>query len=75
MQFYTGKTGEPSFDVPNAHAGSIYSVAISPDSTQVLTSSADKTVKRWEIADGSATCAQTYTPCEGTAQVWTAGSL
>jgi WD40 repeat protein len=69
MQFYEGKTGEPSFDVPNAHAGSIYSVAVAPTSNQVLTTSADKSVKRWEIIDGSATCVQTYAPCEGTPQL------
>ena len=69
MQFYAGKTGEPSFDIPDAHAGSIYSVAVNPTSTQLVTASADKSVKLWEVAEGSATCVQTCVPCEGPAQV------
>lgn len=69
IQFYAGKTGEPSFDIQNAHAGSIYSVAVGADSTQLLTASADKSVKRWEVVDGNATCVQTYLPHEGTGQI------
>lgn len=69
MQFYAGKTGEPSFDVPDAHAGSIYSVAVSPSSAQLMTASADKSVKLWEVSGEAATCVQTYVPVEGAAQV------
>jgi WD40 repeat protein len=73
IQLYTGKTGEPSVAVPDAHAGSIYSVAVGPDSTQLLTASADKSVKRWEIVEGSSSCApvcsHTFLPVEGPAQV------
>ena len=47
IQFYDGTTGEPTGEVLEAHAGSIYSVCFSPDSKKLITASADKTVKLW----------------------------
>jgi len=38
---------------PDGHKGAIYSFAWSPDSKQILTASADKTAKIWNVADGS----------------------
>ncbi|XP_006815647.1 WD repeat-containing protein 1-B-like [Saccoglossus kowalevskii] len=50
---YEGKTGEKIAELGNgaksAHAGGIYGVCWSPDNTQVLTVSADKTAKIWDI--------------------------
>eukprot|EP00603_Paraphysomonas_imperforata_P006889 CAMPEP_0114434756 /NCGR_PEP_ID=MMETSP0103-20121206/12444_1 /TAXON_ID=37642 ORGANISM="Paraphysomonas imperforata, Strain PA2" /NCGR_SAMPLE_ID=MMETSP0103 /ASSEMBLY_ACC=CAM_ASM_000201 /LENGTH=632 /DNA_ID=CAMNT_0001604691 /DNA_START=25 /DNA_END=1923 /DNA_ORIENTATION=- len=70
IQLYGGKTGEPTVDVPDAHAGSIYSVAVGPDSAQLLTASADKSLKRWEVVEGAApTCTHTFVPVEANAQV------
>lgn len=42
---YDGATGQSVGEVPDAHAGSIYSVAFSPDGTRFATASADKTIK------------------------------
>ena len=70
IQMYDGKTGEPTRDVVNAHGGSIYSAAFTADSSKLLTSSADKTVKLWDVE--SLTCEQTFEPLdsvEGPAQV------
>eukprot|EP00601_Ochromonadales_sp_CCMP2298_P032719 CAMPEP_0173363484 /NCGR_PEP_ID=MMETSP1144-20121109/22417_1 /TAXON_ID=483371 /ORGANISM="non described non described, Strain CCMP2298" /LENGTH=375 /DNA_ID=CAMNT_0014313451 /DNA_START=59 /DNA_END=1183 /DNA_ORIENTATION=+ len=47
IQLYDGKTGEMTLDLPNAHAGGIYSVSFSPDGAHFITASADKTVKLW----------------------------
>lgn len=51
MVLYDGKNGDVVDTFPIAHAGSIYSVCWSPDGTQVLTASADKTVKCWNVAE------------------------
>lgn len=59
IQFYDGTTGEPSGEIPNAHAGSVYSACFSPDSAKLLTSSADKTVKLWDVA--TLACEATFT--------------
>jgi WD40 repeat protein len=78
IQLYGGKTGEPSADLPDAHAGSIYSVAVGPDSTQLLTASADKSLKRWEVVEGGAsapTCSHTFIPVESNAQVYVCNIL
>jgi len=50
IQLYDGTSGQPTQAVENAHEGSIYSIAWSPDSTKFITSSADKTVKLWDAA-------------------------
>lgn len=42
---YDGATGQSVGEVPDAHAGSIYSAAFSPGGTRFATASADKTVK------------------------------
>jgi WD repeat-containing protein 1 (actin-interacting protein 1) len=60
LQLYDGKTGEPTQEVVDAHAGSIYSAAFSADSTKLLTTSADKTGKLWDVS--SLICEQTFTP-------------
>lgn len=76
IQAYDGKTGEPTGEVLNAHAGGIYSVSFSPDSAYFITASADKTVKLWNAE--SLALEQTFTfsaaPQIGDAQVavlWT----
>jgi WD40 repeat protein len=46
-------------EIVDAHAGGIYSVAFSPDGTKILTASADKTVKQWNVS--SLACEATYT--------------
>ena len=50
IQFYDGTTGLPNGSVIDAHAGSIYSASFSTDSTKLITASADKTVKLWNVA-------------------------
>ncbi|ORZ01469.1 WD40-repeat-containing domain protein [Syncephalastrum racemosum] len=49
---YDGKTGDKidEFSSENGHKGSIFSVAWSPDSKQLLTSSADCTAKIWDVS-------------------------
>jgi WD40 repeat protein/serine/threonine protein kinase len=44
--------GEPRLLSPNGHAGLVNAVALSPDGTQVLTASADRTLILWDIATG-----------------------
>jgi WD40 repeat protein len=48
---YEGKNGEKVAELESdqGHSGGIFSVAWSPDSTQLLTSSADCTAKLWDI--------------------------
>ncbi|KAI9301642.1 hypothetical protein BJ944DRAFT_168717, partial [Cunninghamella echinulata] len=48
---YDGKTGDKveELNVDDGHNGGIFSVSWSPDSTQILTSSADCTAKVWDI--------------------------
>lgn len=46
-------------DESNAHKGSIYSLAWSPDSSSIATSSADKTVRLYDAASGA--CTKTWT--------------
>jgi WD40 repeat protein len=45
---YDGKTGD-KVDELGEHQGSVFSVAWSPDSTQLLSSSGDHTAKIWDI--------------------------
>mmetsp|Transcript_25474 Transcript_25474/g.37581 ORF Transcript_25474/g.37581 Transcript_25474/m.37581 type:complete len:625 (+) Transcript_25474:69-1943(+) len=63
IQLYDGKTGEPNGEIVDAHAGSIYSVSTTPDSAKMLTTSADKTAKLWDLS--SLTCEQTFNPRSG----------
>ncbi|KAI7903062.1 WD40-repeat-containing domain protein [Cokeromyces recurvatus] len=49
---YDGKTGDKLDELvseDNAHKGSVFALAWSPDSTQLLSSSADYTAKIWDI--------------------------
>ena len=49
---YDGKTGDKVAELSAAedsHTGGIFSIAWSPDSTQLLTSSADYTAKIWDV--------------------------
>lgn len=58
---YDGKTGEPLStlgEASDAHAGSIYSLAWSPDSSSIATASADKTVRLYDAASGA--CKNTW---------------
>ena len=36
-----------------AHSGSVYSVAFSPDGTKIVSGSADRTIKVWDIVNWS----------------------
>ncbi|KAF5901470.1 WD repeat-containing protein 1, partial [Clarias magur] len=53
---YDGKTTEKmgSLGGDKAHDGGIYAVSWSPDSTQLISASGDKTVKLWDLASGTA---------------------
>ncbi|KAM8940104.1 WD repeat-containing protein 1 isoform 2-T2 [Pelodytes ibericus] len=53
---YDGKTGEKVCNLGEgkAHNGGIYAISWSPDSTQLLSSSGDKTAKIWDVAANSA---------------------
>eukprot|EP01134_Creolimax_fragrantissima_P003697 CFRG3697T1 len=51
---YDGKTGQKTGEIGNpAHSGSVMSLAWSPDSSELLSVSADKTAIIWKVADGS----------------------
>jgi WD40 repeat protein len=54
MCLYDGKSGDLLDKFPVEHKASIYSVCWSPDGTQLLTSSADKTVILWDLATKTA---------------------
>jgi len=45
-------------EIVNAHDGGIYGVSWSPNSQYILTASADKTCKKWNVEDG--TCMVTF---------------
>uniref|UniRef100_A0A4W4EZS6 WD repeat domain 1 n=1 Tax=Electrophorus electricus TaxID=8005 RepID=A0A4W4EZS6_ELEEL len=53
---YDGKTAEKlgALGGAKAHEGGIYAVSWSPDSTQLISASGDKTVKLWDVASGTA---------------------
>ncbi|XP_026137084.1 WD repeat-containing protein 1-like isoform X1 [Carassius auratus] len=53
---YDGKTGDKlgSLGGEKAHEGGIYAVSWSPDSTQLISASGDKTVKLWDVGSGTA---------------------
>ncbi|XP_036445523.1 WD repeat-containing protein 1 [Colossoma macropomum] len=53
---YDGKTAEKQGTLggAKAHEGGIYAVCWSPDSTQLISASGDKTVKLWDVATGTA---------------------
>ncbi|KAF7722001.1 hypothetical protein EC973_003784 [Apophysomyces ossiformis] len=49
---YDGSTGDKvhELEAENGHAGNIFSVSWCPDSTHILTSSADRTAKIWDVS-------------------------
>ncbi|KAM9859711.1 WD repeat-containing protein 1 [Aulostomus maculatus] len=53
---YNGTNGERvvSLGGEKAHKGGIYSLSWSPDSTQLISASGDKTVKLWDVGAGTA---------------------
>lgn len=48
-QCYDGATGEKTYEVANAHRGGIYSISCSPNTHRMISSSADGTVKLWDM--------------------------
>ncbi|KAL6584490.1 Actin-interacting protein 1-2 [Orobanche minor] len=68
---YDAKTGdiigELSFD--DGHKGTIYAISWSPDSTQVLTVSADKSAKIWEISEDNIGKVKKTLTCPGSGGV------
>ncbi|ETV69720.1 hypothetical protein H257_14574 [Aphanomyces astaci] len=60
MVLYDAKTSEKLASFPVEHTVSIYSVAWSPDSKQLLTASGDKTVKLWDVASLSVVTTFTF---------------
>eukprot|EP00002_Diphylleia_rotans_P007623 TRINITY_DN17282_c0_g1_i1.p1 TRINITY_DN17282_c0_g1~~TRINITY_DN17282_c0_g1_i1.p1 ORF type:complete len:608 (+),score=126.31 TRINITY_DN17282_c0_g1_i1:71-1894(+) len=59
---YDAKTGDKVSELSseNAHTGGIYGVCWSPDNTRVLTASADKTSKLWDVQTGRVISTFTY---------------
>ncbi|KAJ8262571.1 hypothetical protein GJAV_G00167920 [Gymnothorax javanicus] len=53
---YNGTTGEKiaSLGGDKAHTGGIYAVSWSPDSSQLISASGDKTVKLWDVGSNTA---------------------
>jgi WD40 repeat protein len=54
----SSSSGEEKDGNGNGHSGSIFGMAWSPDSKQVVTASADKTVKLWDVESGN--CVRTW---------------
>ncbi|XP_059184561.1 WD repeat-containing protein 1 [Centropristis striata] len=56
MFVFDGKTGEKlgSLGGEKSHNGGIYAISWSPDSTQLISASGDKTVKLWDVGAGTA---------------------
>ncbi|KAG7494161.1 WD repeat-containing protein 1 [Solea senegalensis] len=56
IHVYQGKTGEKvaTLGGEKAHNGGIYAISWSPDSSQMISASGDKTVKLWDVGAGTA---------------------
>ncbi|CAJ1051470.1 WD repeat-containing protein 1 [Xyrichtys novacula] len=56
MFIYDGKNGEfiSALGGEKAHNGGIYAISWSPDSSQLISASGDKTVKLWDVGAGTA---------------------
>jgi WD40 repeat protein len=65
---YDGKTGEMVKELvaEDGHTGSIFGLAWSPDSKELVTASADKTVKVWNVEQGNV--AHTWQVASGTGE-------
>jgi len=53
---YDAKTGDKLKELSaaeNGHSGGIFALSWSPDSTRILTSSADQTAKIWDVERSS----------------------
>lgn len=56
IQLYDGKTGEPTKNIGDGvHTGSIFAVSWAKDSKKFVTSSADQTVRVWDVESGENT--------------------
>lgn len=53
LQVYDVDSADLVFELPRAHAGAIWSLAVQPRSTRVLSGSADKTVALWAPEDSN----------------------
>ena len=58
IRFYDPETGDKTESIANAHDGTIYEAAFSPDGTKLLTCGADKVAKIWDIS--SRNCETTF---------------
>ena len=54
LQIYNLASAEPACEVPQAHAAAIWSLAVQPGSTRLLSGSADKSVALWSPSDSGA---------------------
>lgn len=59
IQFYDPDSGDKTDSITDAHDGTIYEAAFSPDGTKLLTCGADRVAKIWDI--GSKSCEKTFT--------------
>ncbi|KAL0441968.1 UNVERIFIED_CONTAM: Actin-interacting protein 1-2 [Sesamum radiatum] len=68
---YDAKTGDiiGELSSEDGHKGSIYAISWSPNSKQVLTVSADKSAKIWEISDDNIGKVKKTLPCPGSGGV------
>eukprot|EP00824_Muranothrix_gubernata_P008713 TRINITY_DN21217_c0_g1_i1.p1 TRINITY_DN21217_c0_g1~~TRINITY_DN21217_c0_g1_i1.p1 ORF type:complete len:597 (-),score=119.83 TRINITY_DN21217_c0_g1_i1:105-1895(-) len=60
LYVYDGKTAEKMTEFEGGHKGSIYSASWSADSTKLLTASADKTAKVWDMTTGEVVSTFTF---------------
>ncbi|KAJ3330290.1 hypothetical protein HDU76_006007 [Blyttiomyces sp. JEL0837] len=76
MFLYDGKTGDKVAEltgVDQSHTGGIFSVAWSPDGSQIMSASSDSTVKLWDV--NAKKVVNTYTLGDGSIEGQQVGSL